>query len=109
QIIGDVSGRTAVIIDDMVDTAGTLCRAAQAVRDAGASHVLACATHPVLSGAAVGRIAESVLDELIVTDTIPLRPEAANLKKIKVLSMASLLGEAIRRTHHEDSISSLFV
>lgn len=109
QIIGDVRGRTAVIIDDMVDTAGTLCRAAQAVRDAGAAHVLACASHPVLSGPAVGRIAESVIDEFIVTDTIPLQPAAAQLKNIKVLSMASLLGEAIRRTHHEDSISSLFV
>lgn len=109
QIIGDVRGRTAVIIDDMVDTAGTLCRAAQAVRDAGADQVFACATHPVLSGPAVTRISESVLDELIVTDTIPLQPEAAKVKKIKVLSMASLLGEAIRRTHHEDSISSLFV
>jgi ribose-phosphate pyrophosphokinase len=109
QIIGDVRGRTAVIIDDMVDTAGTLCRAAQAVRDAGAAQVLACATHPVLSGPAVSRIAESALDELIVTDTIPLRPDAAALKKIKVLPIATLLGEAIRRTHHEDSISSLFV
>ena len=109
QIIGDVDGRVAVIVDDMVDTAGTLCAAAEAVRGAGAPVVLACATHPVLSGTAIPRLAKSNLDELIVTDTIPLRPEAASLKKVRVLSVAPLLGEAIRRTHDEASISSLFI
>ena len=109
QIVGEVDGRHAVIIDDMVDTAGTLCAAAQAVRAAGAPAVIACATHPVLSGPAVERLAKSSLDELIVTDTIPLRADAARLSILHVLSVAPLLGEAIRRTHDEDSISSLFI
>jgi len=109
QIIGEVDGRVAVIVDDMVDTAGTLSAAAEAVRGAGAPLVLACATHPVLSGSAIGRLARSSIDELIVTDTIPLRPEATKLAKLHVLSVAPLLGEAIRRTHEEDSISSLFI
>ncbi len=108
-IIGDVDDRPAVIVDDMVDTAGTLCAAAEAVRRAGAPMVLAVATHPVLSGPAIARLEASAIDELIVTDTIPLRPEAAHLRRIRVLSIAPLLGEAIRRTHEEDSISSLFV
>jgi ribose-phosphate pyrophosphokinase len=108
QIIGDVDGRAAVIIDDMVDTAGTLCAAAAAVRAAGAPVVLACATHAVLSGPAIARLRESSIDELIVTDTIPLRADN-RLAKIRVLTVASLLGEAIRRTHEEASISSLFV
>jgi len=108
QIIGDVDGRAAVIVDDMVDTAGTLCAAAVAVRAAGAPIVLACATHPVLSGPAMDRLAKSSIDELIVTDTIPLRG-ANPSSKIRVLSVAQLLGEAIRRTHEEASISSLFV
>ena len=108
-IIGDVDDRPAVIVDDMVDTAGTLCAAAEAVRRAGAPMVLAVATHPVLSGPAIARLEASAIDELIVTDTIPLRPEAARLRRIHVLSIAPLLGEAIRRTHEEDSISSLFV
>ena len=108
-IIGDVDGRAAVIIDDMVDTAGTLTAAAAAVRKAGAPLVVACATHAVLSGDAVRRLEASALDELVVTDTIPLRPEAARLKNLRVLPIAPLLGEAIRRTHEEDSISSLFV
>jgi len=107
QIIGDVDGRAAVIVDDMVDTAGTLCAAAAAVRAAGSPLVLACATHPVLSGPAMARLASSDIDELIVTDTIPLRGDAP--PKIRVLSVAQLLGEAIRRTHDEESISSLFV
>jgi len=109
QIIGEVDGNTAVIVDDMVDTAGTLCAAARAVREAGAPAVFACASHAVLSGPAIQRLAESALDELVVTDTIPLRPEAARLAKIHVLTVAPLIGEAIRRTHEEDSISSLFV
>ena len=109
QIIGDIDERPAVIIDDMVDTAGTLCAAAEAVRRAGAPLVLACATHPVLSGPALPRLERSGIDELIVTDTIPLSAEASRLGKIKVLSIAPLLGEAIRRTHEEDSISTLFV
>ena len=108
QIIGDVDARVAVLVDDMVDTAGTLSAAAKAVRDAGAPLVLACATHAVLSGPAIGRLADSHIDEIIVTDTIPLRPDAASLGKLHVLSVAPLLGEAIRRTHEEDSISSLF-
>src|SRR5881296_1529476 len=109
QIIGEVDERVAVVIDDMVDTAGTLSAAAEAVRGAGAPLVLACATHPVLSGTAIARLAQSTIDELIVTDTIPLRPEATKLAKLRVLSVAPLLGEAIRRTHEEASISSLFI
>ncbi len=109
HIIGEVDGRVAVIVDDMVDTAGTLCAAAEAVRAAGAPLVLACATHPVLSGPAIARLTKSNLDELIVTDTIPLSAEASALAKIRLLSVAPLLGEALRRTHEEDSISSLFV
>jgi ribose-phosphate pyrophosphokinase len=109
QIIGEVDGRVAVIVDDMVDTAGTLAAAGEAVRGAGAPLVLACATHPVLSGNAISRLAQSGIDELIVTDTIPLRPEATKLAKLRVLTVAPLLGEAIRRTHEEASISSLFI
>jgi ribose-phosphate pyrophosphokinase len=110
QIIGDVDDRAAVIVDDMVDTAGTLCTAAEAVRAAGAPVVLACATHAVLSGPAVPRIRESTLDELVVTDTISLQPgRMPGLDKITVLPVAPLLAEAIRRTHEEASISSLFV
>jgi ribose-phosphate pyrophosphokinase len=109
QIIGEVDGNTAVIVDDMVDTAGTLCAAARAVRDAGAPTVLAVATHAVLSGPAIERLADSAIDELVVTDTIPLGEKAKRLSKLRVLSVAPLLGEAIRRTHEEASISSLFV
>jgi ribose-phosphate pyrophosphokinase len=109
QIIGEVDDRVAVIVDDMVDTAGTLTTAAEAVRAAGAPLVLACATHPVLSGPAVERLRDSGLDELVVTDTIPLRADASELEKITVLPVAPLLAEAIRRTHDEASISSLFV
>jgi ribose-phosphate pyrophosphokinase len=109
QIIGQVEGRIAVIVDDMVDTAGTLCAAAGAVRAAGAPVVLACATHAVLSGPAIERLSRAAIDELLVTDTIPRRAEAARFDRLRVLSVAGLLGEAIRRTHEEDSISSLFV
>jgi ribose-phosphate pyrophosphokinase len=109
HIVGDVRGKTAVLIDDMVDTAGTMVAAAKALKDNGASEVIACCTHAVLSGAALERIEGSQLAELIVTDTIPLRPEARASGKIKVLSVAHLLGEAVRRIHYEESISSLFV
>ncbi len=109
HIVGDVRNRVAILVDDMVDTGGTLAAAASALRENGATTVLACCTHPVLSGNAVQRIEDSALEELIVTDTIPLRPEAVRSNKLKVLSVAHLLGEAIRRTHYEESISSLFV
>lgn len=109
NIIGDIEGRDCVILDDMVDTAGTLTNAAQALKDNGAASVLAAATHPVLSGPAVERIADSPLEEVIVTDTIPLSAEAKATKKFRVLSVAPLLGETIKRIHHSDSVSSLFV
>jgi ribose-phosphate pyrophosphokinase len=108
NIIGDVKGQTAVLMDDMVDTAGTLTVAAEALKREGAKKILGCCTHPVLSGPAIQKINESPLEELIVTNSIPLRPEAERCKKIKVLSVAHLIGEAIRRTHEERSISSLF-
>jgi ribose-phosphate pyrophosphokinase len=109
HIVGDVRDRVAVLVDDMVDTAGTLGAAAAALRENGARAVFACCTHPVLSGAAISRIESSALSELIVTDTIPLQAAARACPKIKVLSVAHLLGEAIKRTHYEESISSLFV
>ena len=109
HIVGDVRGRTAVLVDDMVDTAGTLVAAAAALKENGARAVMACCTHPVLSGDLTNRIEQSALSELIVTDTIPLSPRVQACSKIKVLSVAHLLGEAIRRTHDEESISSLFV
>ncbi len=109
HIIGDVKDKIAVLLDDMVDTAGTLCNAAQALHEHGAREVHACATHPVLSGPAVGRIAKSPLKSVMVTNTIPLGEEARKLDKIKVFSVASLLGEAISRIHDDDSVSSLFV
>jgi ribose-phosphate pyrophosphokinase len=109
RIIGDVEDRVAVIVDDIVDTAGTLTAAADAVRRAGAHSVLACCTHAVLSGAAVEHVRSSALEELVVTDTIALRPEACACDKIRVRSVAELIGEAVRRTHEEESISSLFV
>ena len=108
-IVGDVKGKIAVILDDMVDTAGTLCKAAHALKEHGADEVHACVTHPVLSGPAISRIKESVLKSLVVTNTIPLGKQAQNVEKIKVLSVSALLGEAIRRIHDEDSVSSLFV
>jgi ribose-phosphate pyrophosphokinase len=109
NIIGEVEGRVAILVDDMIDTAGTLTAAAAALQDAGAEAVFACCTHPVLSGPAIERVRGSVLEELVVTNSIPLRPEAQQTDKIKVLSIAPLMGEAIRRIHHEESISSLFV
>jgi ribose-phosphate pyrophosphokinase len=109
HIIGEVMGRTCVIVDDMVDTANTLCEAARALKEHGAERVLAYCTHAVLSGGAVERIAASVLDELVVTDTIPLSVEAAACGRIRVLTVASLLAETMRRISAEDSVSSLFV
>jgi ribose-phosphate pyrophosphokinase len=109
NIIGDVQGRTCVIMDDLVDTANTLCEAAQALKDKGAERVLAYCTHAVLSGTAVQRIENSALDELVVTDTIPLRDEAKNSACIRQLSVAELLAETMRRISNEDSVSSLFM
>ena len=109
HIIGDVEGRRCLILDDLIDTAGTLVNAAKALMDAGAKSVAACATHPVLSGPAVQRIADSPLTEVVVTNSIPLSDEARACPKFKVVSVARLLAEAIRRIHHSDSISSLFV
>jgi len=109
HIIGEVEGRNCVIMDDMVDTANTLCQGAQALRDRGALRVMAYATHPVLSGKAVERISNSVLDELVVTDTIPLSEAALACKKIRQLSCAALLGETISRISREDSVSNLFI
>jgi len=109
NIIGSVAGKTCVLIDDLVDTAGTLCHAAKALKDAGAERVLAYITHAVLSGPAVERIAKSDLDELVVTDTIPLRDAAKNCSKIRQLSVAGLLAETLRRIRDEESVSSLYI
>ena len=109
NIIGDIRGKTAVILDDMVDTAGTLCKAAEALVAHGAKCIHGCTTHPVLSGPAIERIEQSVLESLVVTNTIPLGEHAKKIDKIKVLSVSSLLGEAIRRIHNDDSVSLLFV
>jgi len=109
HIIGDVKGRTCVLMDDLVDTANTLCEAAAALKAHGAEKVVAYCTHPVLSGTAVGRIQSSELDELIVTDTIPLRDEAKACGRIRQLSVAELLAETMRRISNEDSVSSLFM
>ena len=109
NIIGDVDGRTCVLIDDMVDTAGTLCKAAEALKNHGALKVVALATHPVLSGKAIGNLTSSVLDELVVTDTIPLSAEARECGRIRVLSVADLLGETIRRIHEDESVSSVYM
>jgi ribose-phosphate pyrophosphokinase len=109
HIIGEVEGRTCVLMDDLVDTAGTLCEAAAALKEHGARRVVAYCTHPVLSGKAVERIAHSALDELVVTDTIPLKPEARNCPRIRQLSVAELFAEAMRRLAEEDSISKLFM
>jgi ribose-phosphate pyrophosphokinase len=109
NVIGEVKGRTCVIMDDMVDTAGTLCKAAEVLKAEGATRVVAYCTHAVLSGNAVARIAESALDELVVTDTIPLREDALACRKIRNLSVAGLLAETILRIFTEDSVSSLFI
>jgi ribose-phosphate pyrophosphokinase len=109
NIIGDVSGRPCVIMDDMVDTANTLCEAARALKEHGAERVVAYCTHPVLSGPAVSRIEKSVIDELVVTDTIPLQPDALACPKIRQISVSELLAETMRRICEESSVSSLFV
>jgi len=109
NIVGEVRGKVTVILDDMVDTAGTLTQAAFALKEHGAKAIYACCTHPVLSGKAVERIKESPIEELIVTDTIPLSQQAQECEKIKVLSVAELFAEAIKRIHLNQSVSSLFV
>ncbi len=108
NIIGDVEGRSCLIVDDMVDTAGTLCKAADALKEHGAAKVMAYCTHPVLSGPAIDNIENSSLDSLVVTDTIPLSDAAKNCKRIRQLSMAKLLAESIRRVSNEESISAMF-
>ncbi|MCD8512199.1 MAG: ribose-phosphate pyrophosphokinase [Nitrincola sp.] len=108
NIIGDVAGRTCILVDDMCDTAGTLCKAAQALKDKGAERVISYVTHPVLSGPAVDNINNSVLDELVVTDTIPLSPAAQKCDKIRQLTLAPMLAEAVRRVCNEESISAMF-
>jgi ribose-phosphate pyrophosphokinase len=109
NIIGEVAGKNCVLVDDMVDTAGTLCLAAQALKDAGALKVTSYITHALLSGAALERIGKSALDELVVTDTIPLSQAAQNVGRIRQLSVAALLAETIRRIRAEESVSSLYV
>jgi len=109
NVIGEVEGRTCVIMDDMVDTAGTLVKAAEVLKKEGAKKVVAYCTHAVLSGPAVERIASSDMDELVVTDTIPLREDARACKKIRQLSVAGLIAETILRIYTEESVSSLFI
>jgi len=109
HLIGDVRDKTAIILDDMVDTAGTLTQAAKALKENGAKAVFACATHAVLSGPAIERINNSEIEEIVLTDTIPLGDKAESTTKIRVLSVANLLAEAIKRIHEDESVSSLFV
>ena len=109
NVIGDVAGKTAILLDDMVDTAGTLCSGADMLIDAGAEEVHACCSHGVLSGPAIERLEKSKIKSLVITNSIPLQGEARQCKKIKVLSVSELLGESIKRIHSEDSVSSLFV
>ncbi len=109
NIIGEVQDRTCIIMDDMVDTANTLCAAANALKEDGARKVLAYCTHPVLSGKAIERIESSALDEVVVTDTIPLREDAQVCSRVRQLSIAELLAETMRRISNEDSVSSLFM
>lgn len=109
HLIGDVKGKTAIILDDMIDTAGTLTQAANALKAHGAETIYACATHGVLSGPAIERINNSVIERIVITDTIPLGEKAEQTQKVKVLSVANLLAEAIRRIHEDESVSSLFV
>jgi len=108
NVIGDVNGKTCLILDDMVDTAGTLVKTVDALYNSGAISVYACASHAVLSGPAIDRIAASRLEQLVVTNTIPLREAAQKLSKIKVLSIAGLIGTAIENIHLETSVSTLF-
>ncbi len=108
NIIGEIEGRTCLLVDDMVDTAGTLCHAAKALKEHGANKVVAYATHPVLSGSAMANLSASELDELVVTDSIPLSDEAKNSKTIRQLSLADMLAEAMRRISNEESLSAMF-
>ncbi|WP_210433173.1 ribose-phosphate pyrophosphokinase [Vreelandella massiliensis] len=108
HIIGEIEGRTCVVVDDMIDTAGTLCKAGEALKDHGAKRVVAYATHPILSGPAVDNIVNSVLDEVVVTDTIPLSDTARRSGRIRQLSVAGLIAEAIRRVSNEESVSAMF-
>jgi len=108
NLIGDVQDRCCLIVDDMVDTAGTLCKAADALKEYGANKVIAYCTHPILSGPAIENIEGSSLDSLVVTDTIPLSEEAISCSRIRQLSMAKLLAESIRRVSNEESISAMF-
>ena len=108
SVIGDVSGKTCIIVDDIVDTAGTLCTAAAALKEEGAQKVVAYITHPLFSGGAIDRISNSELDEIVVTDTIPLNEKALQCSKIEQLSLANLLAESIRRVSNEESISAMF-
>ena len=109
NIIGDVEGKTVIILDDMVDTAGTLAQGANALKNRGAARIYACCTHPVLSGQSIERLKASPIDHLVVTNTIPLNKEARNCSKIEALSVAELLGEAIKRIFNSNSVSTLFV
>ncbi len=109
HVIGDVAGKTVILLDDMVDTAGTLCGAAAKLKEMGAKEVHACCSHPVLSGPAIDRLEKSCIKSLVVTNSIPLNGKAGKCKKIQVLSVSELLGEAIRRINSEDSVSYLFV
>ncbi len=109
NIIGEVEGKTCIIVDDMVDTAGTLCHAAGALKDHGASGVYAYCTHPILSGKAIENIQNSTMDEMVVTDTVPLSDEAAACSRIRQVSVAGMLAETIRRIHYEESVSSLYM
>jgi len=109
NIIGDVKGRSCVLVDDLVDTAGTLCKAAAALKEQGAARVVAYCTHAVLSGPAVDNIEGSALDELVVTNTIPLQPKARESRKIRQLSIGGILAETMRRINNEESVSSLFM
>jgi len=109
NIIGDVKDKKVVILDDMIDTAGTVVQGASAMKNAGALEISVCCTHPVLSGPALERISHSEIKEVLVTDTIPLSDRAKQCKKIKVLSVSGILSEAVRRIYYNDSVSSLFI
>jgi ribose-phosphate pyrophosphokinase len=108
NLIGDVEGRTCVLVDDMVDTAGTLCGAAKALKEFGAKKVVAYCTHPVLSGNAMNNINNSVLDEMVVADSIPLSKEAQDCPRIRQLTLSKMLAEAVRRLSNEESLSAMF-